>query len=64
MNVLLKNTEEKIDIEKFHNGEIALTGEFLTLSPEEAVGKEVSFSLKDSEKKKNIKIVGLFLIQS
>lgn len=59
LDILLKNTEEKIDIEKFHNGEIALTSEFLAIRPEEAVGKKVSFSLKNSEKKQVVQIVGI-----
>ncbi|MDO4555586.1 MAG: hypothetical protein Q4B70_10610 [Lachnospiraceae bacterium] len=59
LEILLKNTDEKIKLEKFHTGQIALTGEFLTLHAEEAVGKEVSFSLRDSKKTKNIKIVGI-----
>lgn len=59
LNILLKKANIKIDIDKFHNGEIALTSDFLTIRPEAAVGKEVSFSFNDSNKNQTVKIAGI-----
>lgn len=37
----------EIDLEKFHEGELALTASFIQVSPENAVGKTVQFTVQD-----------------
>lgn len=59
LNILLKEANLNMDMEKFHNGEIALTSDFITIRPEDALGKQVSFSLRDTEQTQTVQIAGI-----
>lgn len=59
LELLLEHTGLDIDTKKFHDGDIALTSDFIGIRPEDAVGKTVSFSMKSTDREQSTKIVGI-----
>lgn len=54
LKIRLEEADLKIDINKFHKGEIVLTSDFITIRPEDAVGKTVSFSWNNTNQSAQI----------
>ncbi|MDD3140327.1 MAG: ABC transporter permease [Lachnospiraceae bacterium] len=59
LEYLVKKAGLDIDMEKFHKGEIALTSNFISISPVDSVGQSVAFSLADSNNEHKAEIVGI-----
>lgn len=59
LELLLKSSDIEINQDLFEAGEIALVCRWLSISPTDAVGKDVEFSLSGSEQKQSIQIGGI-----
>ncbi len=59
LKILTEEAGIKIDEQKFDKGEIALTCGWLSITPTDAVGKDVSFSLMDNAQEQKIHIAGV-----